>query len=262
MTLISCSDTLSAMSMNILFFLCPLVFLAGFVDSIAGGGGLISLTSYMACGLPATVALGTNKFSAVVGGTIASANYIRTKNYDITSLVGAFISALIGSWLGASAAMVIDSKIFSIIILIATPLIAIMVLLDKNYAGHEKHLPVLTKILISIAIGIIVGFYDGFYGPGAGTFMQMGFILLAGISVKKSCGNARMVNWASNFGSLMNFIRTDNVLFKIAIPCALCSIVGNYIGSRLAIKKDVKIVKPVMLVVVGLLFIKVLIDLF
>lgn len=249
------------MSMNILLILCPLVFLAGFVDSIAGGGGLISLTSYMACGLPATVALGTNKFSAVVGGTIASANYIRTKNYDITSLVGAFVFALIGSWLGAGAALLINSRIFSIVILIATPIIAMLVLLDKNYAGHEKDLPAVSKVIISIAIGLVVGFYDGFYGPGAGTFMQMGFIMLAGISVKKSCGNARMVNWASNFGSLMNFIRTDNVLFKIAIPCALCSIVGNYLGSRLAIKKDVKIVKPVMLVVVGLLFVKILIDL-
>ncbi len=249
------------MSVNILLILCPLVFLAGFVDSIAGGGGLISLTSYMACGLPTTVALGTNKFSAVVGGTFASANYIKTKNYDITSLVGAFISALIGSWLGAGATLLIDARVFSIIILVATPLIAALVLFDKNYAGHERTLPNAKKVFISIAIGLTVGFYDGFYGPGAGTFMQMGFILLAGISVKKSCGNARMVNWASNFGSLMNFIRTDNVMFRIAIPCALCSIVGNYLGSRLAIKKDVKIVKPMMLIVVSLLFVKLLIDL-
>ncbi len=249
------------MSFNILYVLCPLVFLAGFVDSIAGGGGLISLTSYMACGLPTTVALGTNKFSAVVGGTIASANYIRTKNYDLATLIGAFPFALIGSWLGASATLLIDARIFSVIILIATPLIAAVVLLDKSYAGHERNLVLTKKILISIAIGLTVGFYDGFYGPGAGTFMQMGFILLAGINVKKSCGNARMVNWASNFGSLMNFLRTDNVLFKVAVPCALCSIAGNYLGSRLAIRKDVKIVKPMMLVVVGLLFVKILIDL-
>lgn len=244
----------------LLMILCPLIFLAGFVDSIAGGGGLISLTSYMACGMPAPLALGTNKFSAIVGGTFASANYIKTKNYDIQTLIGAVVAALLGSWIGAYCSMKIDDSVFSIILLIATPVVLLLVILDKNYSSREDKHGSVTKILICVGIGLVVGFYDGFYGPGAGMFMQMGFIMLAGLSVKKACGNARMVNWASNCGSLVNFLIAGNVLFEVAVPCAVCSVVGNILGSRLAIKKDVKIVKPVMITVVILLFIKVLAD--
>lgn len=248
--------------LNLLFFLCPMVFLAGFIDSIAGGGGLISLTSYMACGLPATACLGTNKFSAIVGGSVASANYVKTKNFDIKSLIPSFVCALIGSFLGSECSMLINEKVFSIILLIATPLIAILVVMDKNYDSHEKDLSLSKLVIISSMIGLITGFYDGFYGPGAGTFMQMGFTIFAGIGVRKSCGNARMVNWASNFGALVNYVRTGNVLYSIGIPCAICSIIGNYVGSSIAIKHDVKIVKPVMLIVVGLLFTKILLDFF
>jgi len=237
-----------------------MIFIAAFIDSIAGGGGLISLTSYMACGLPATVCLGTNKFSAIIGGTVASANYIRTKNYELESLIPSFICALIGSFLGSECSMLIDERIFSIILLIATPIIAIMVVMDKNYSNHEKNLSLPKTIIICSLVGLVAGFYDGFYGPGAGTFMQMGFIIFAGINIKKSCGNARMVNWASNFAALVNFIRTDNVLYTIGIPCAICSVLGNYFGSMLAIKRDVKVVKPIMIVVVALLFVKILLD--
>lgn len=250
------------MSLNILFILCPLIFTAGFIDSIAGGGGLISLTSYMACGLPPTVALGTNKFSAIIGGTFACTNYIRTRNYDIQSLIPSFIASLIGSQIGSRCSLIIDERIFSILLLIATPIIAVIVILDKNYAGHEKEMSAVKRAVICFLICLLVGFYDGFYGPGAGMFMQMGFILLAGLSIKKACGNARISNWASNFGSLVTFVSTGNVLYRIAIPCALCSIIGNYLGSRLAIKKDVKIVKPMMIVVVALLFVKIALDFF
>lgn len=245
---------------NLLFFLCPLVFLAGFIDSIAGGGGLISLTSYMACGLPPVSALGTNKFSALVGGTIASANYIKTKNYDLSTLIPGIICALIGSFFGSECSMLINEKIFKILLLIATPAVAVLVISDKNYEKAEREESLIKRITVSMAIGLIVGFYDGFYGPGAGTFMQMGFIMFSGIGVRKASGNARMVNWASNCGSLINFIITKNVIFALAVPCAACSVIGNYIGSRLAIKHEVKIIKPMMLVVVSLLFVKILLD--
>ncbi|MGP1508760.1 MAG: sulfite exporter TauE/SafE family protein [Sphaerochaeta sp.] len=247
-------------NLNLLFILCPLIFTAGFIDSIAGGGGLISLTSYMACGIPGTMALGTNKFSSFAGGTFSSINYIRTKNYDIPTLIGAFVAALAGSWIGSECSLLIDEKIFSILLLCATPVVAVLAILDKDYSGHEREMPLGKSVLLCIGIGLAVGFYDGFYGPGAGMFTQMGFIMIAGLSVKKACGNARMINWASNIAALLNFVRTGNVLYRIAIPCAVCSIAGNLIGSRLAIKKDVKIVRPMMIVVVILLFVKILID--
>lgn len=250
-----------AISTNVLLFLCPMVFLAGFIDSIAGGGGLISLTSYMACGIPGTLALGTNKFSSFTGSTIASVNYMRTKNYELRTLVSASIAAIAGSWAGSSCTMLIDPKVFSTIVLVITPIAAVMVVVDKKHEEREKELTTTAAILIGIAIGLVVGFYDGFYGPATGMFLQMSFILFAGLDAKKAAGNARIANWASNFSALANFIRTDNVIYTIAIPCAACSMVGNWLGSRLAIKKDTRIVRPIMLCVISLLFFKILLDL-
>lgn len=241
--------------------LCPLIFLAGFIDSIAGGGGLISLNSYQAVGIRDQFALGTNKFSSIIGGTVASVNYIRTGNIHILSLIPSVICALIGSFFGSKTALGISGRVFNLIMLIATPVVALLVFLKKDYSNREqKPKTIAAYIILGAMIGLFVGFYDGFYGPGAGMFMQFGFIMIAGLEVKKACGNARIVNWASNLAALFNFVRFGYVVYKVAIICALFSIMGNFIGSRLAIKKDVKIVRPVMLIVTGLLFVKLILD--
>ena len=247
--------------MTQLLILCPLIFLAGFIDAIAGGGGLISLNSYQAVGIKDQFALGTNKFSSIIGGTVASVNYIRTGNVHVISLIPSVICALIGSFFGSKVALGISGRVFNLIMLIATPVVALLVFLKKDYSTHEqKQKSTLAYILLGALIGLFVGFYDGFYGPGAGMFMQFGFIMVAGLEVKKACGNARIVNWASNFAALFNFVRYGYVVYNVAIVCALFSILGNFIGSRLAIKKDVKIVRPVMLIVTGLLFVKLIVD--
>ena len=246
-----------------ILILCPLIFLAGFIDSIAGGGGLISLNSYQAVGIKDQYALGTNKFSSFVGCTVASVNYIRTGNVHVTSLIPAVIGALTGSFFGSKVAMQVDTRTFGLIMLIATPIVALLVFFKRDYSNATvKTKTAWQYIFWGAVIGLIVGFYDGFYGPGAGMFMQFGFIIIAGLEVKKACGNARIVNWASNLAALVNFIRFGVVVYNVAIICAVFSIAGNYVGSRLAIKKDVKVVRPAMLVVTGLLFVKLAIDYF
>ena len=244
-----------------LLILCPLIFLAGFVDSIAGGGGLISLNSYQAVGIRDQYALGTNKFSSLVGCTIASVNFIRTGNVHVVSLIPAIAGAFVGSYFGSKVALGIDPRVFNMVMLIATPVVALLVFFKKDFSSHaERKLPTALYIVLGALIGLVAGFYDGFYGPGAGMFMQLGFIMIAGLEVKKACGNARIVNWASNFAALFNFIRYGYVVFEVAVVCAICSVLGNFIGSCLAIKKDVRIVRPVMLVVTGLLFVKLVLD--
>lgn len=246
-----------------LLILCPLIFLAAFIDSIAGGGGLISLNSYQAVGIRDQFALGTNKFSSFFGSTIASINFIRTGNVHWVSLVPAVAAALGGSYAGSRLAIGMDARTFSLIMLIATPVVAALVFFKKDYSGHrEKVKSKAVYVLLGILIGAVVGFYDGFYGPGAGMFMQFGFIMIAGLEVKKACGNARIVNWASNLAALVNFVRFGVVVYEVAVVCALFSIAGNFVGSRLAIKKDVKVVRPAMLVVTGLLFVKIAFDYF
>lgn len=247
---------------RILLILCPLVMLAGFIDSIAGGGGLITLTAYMSCGIPGAYALGTNKFGSFCGSTFASANYIKTKNFDFKTLLFALPAALLGSTIGSRCALLLSDYFLEQILLFATPVIVFLVLKDKNYKEKDLSLKKTKVAILSVLIGLVVGFYDGFYGPGTGMFLQMGFIMLVGLSVKKSLGTARVINLTSNLGALATFIINGTVIYSIGIPCAICSIIGNYLGSKLAIKRDVKIVKPMMLVVVALLFTKLLLSKF
>ncbi len=240
--------------------LCILIFSAGFIDSIAGGGGLISVASYMACGLSGTYALGTNKFSSVIGCSVSSINYIRSGNYHLPSLIPSFVMALVFASFGSHLAVIIDAAIFSLILLFATPLLLMLVLVNKNFDRFVREKTTLQYVLFGSLIGMLVGFYDGFYGPGAGMLMQIGFITLAGLEARKAGGNARLVNLASNLAAVVTFISAGTVVYSLAIPCAICSVLGNTLGSRLAIKKDVKIIRPVMVVVVLLLFSKVLLS--
>lgn len=206
-----------------LLVLCPLVFLAGFIDSIAGGGGLISLNSYQAAGIKDQFALGTNKFTSFIGCTVASVNYIRTGNYHIPSLVPAVVFAMVGSFLGSKVALGLSGAVFNLIMLITTPVVAILVFMKKDYSSRgQKERSSVFYIVLGAVIGLAEGFYDGFYGPGAGMFLQFGFIMVVGLEVRKACGNARIVNWFSNLGALLNFVRFGFVAYEVAIVCA-CS---------------------------------------
>ncbi|MCR5761401.1 MAG: TSUP family transporter [Sphaerochaetaceae bacterium] len=240
--------------------LCILIFSAGFIDAIAGGGGLISVASYMACGLSGAYALGTNKFSSVIGCSVSSVNYIRSGNYHLPSLLPSFVTALAGAFAGSRLAVLIDPDVFSLILLGATPVLLALVLVNKNFDRFIREKTTAQYILFGALIGTLVGFYDGFYGPGAGMFMQIGFITLTGLEARKAGGNARLVNLASNLAAVVTFISAGTVVYRLAIPCAACSVLGNFLGSRLAIKKDVKVIRPVMVVVVILLFLKVLLS--
>lgn len=244
-----------------LIFLCTMVFLAGFIDSIAGGGGLISLNSYNVAGVTGQTSLGTNKFSAFFGSVIACINYIRSGNYHLMSVVPSFIGALIGSAYGSYMVLSLDKGMFSILMLVTTPIVAAVTFFKKDYSDDGvRKMTDRMYVILGLLIGLVIGFYDGFYGPGTGTLMQIAFIQLCHLEAKKAAGNARLVNTASGIAAMITFMITGHVIYSLAIPCGICSIVGNFIGSRLAIKKDVKIIRPMMLIVVSLLFAVILLD--
>lgn len=244
-----------------LLILCPLIFLASFIDAIAGGGGLISLTSYNAVGIVGVQSLGTNKFSSFFGNTLSCINYIRTKNFHLVSMIPALIGAIVGSTIGSKIALLVSGEKFSLIMLIATPIVFAFTVMKKNFQPYNgKQFSNTKYIVISLIIGLVVGCYDGFFGPGTGMFLQLAFIAILKLEPKKAAGTARIVNWGSSLAANITFITSGNVLFTVGIPCAICSIVGGLLGSQLAIKKDVKIIRPVMIVVVILLFIKLSLD--
>ena len=230
----------------------PLVFLAGFIDSIAGGGGLISLPAYLIAGLPAHLASGTNKMSAVFGTALATVKYGRDKTIVYMAALPAVAGALPGAWLGAQLQMLVPERAVYIFMMAAIPVIALTMLLrsdklDRADAGQT------VKLWVCFIIGLVIGTYDGFFGPGTGTFLMMAFSMFCGLDLVKANGSAKLVNLSSNVAALASFFTGSNVLIALAVPAAVCNMAGAYLGSHLAVKKGAKIIRPMFFTVLALL---------
>lgn len=252
--------------LKMLLIICPLIFTAGFVDAVAGGGGLISLPAYILAGLPTHQAAGCNKFSASLGTIVATMNYIKSGKVKFRIAIFAAIGAIIGSSIGTHLALMISDQLLKGIMMIAIPIVAIFLITQKNL-GNEKEMKqlkersLLSESIISISIGLIIGCYDGMIGPGTGTFLMIAFSLILGIDLVTSSGCAKVANLASNITSVIIYMLGGKVLFTLAVPAAACSMLGGYIGSRFAIKGGSQKVRYIMFLVIGLLFFKTVFDL-
>lgn len=243
---------------------CSLVFFAGIVDSIAGGGGLITLPAYALVGVPPKMALGTNKFVSMFGTFIASLRYTKGKkvNYRSAFTAGAF--SLIGGVLGSQLAQRLSDEFFSYLMLIILPILFVFILRSKEFKPERKNLTENKKrvIVTSSIIGLCVGTYDGFFGPGTGTFLILLFNGVVGFDVVTSSGNAKVTNLCSNIAAFVSFALGGLVMYKLAIPAMFFSMLGGYVGAELALKKGTKIIKPMLLLVFSLLILSNAFDLF
>jgi uncharacterized membrane protein YfcA len=168
-----------------LIIICPLTFLAGFIDSIAGGGGLISLPSYLLVGLPSHMALGTNKLSSSFGTLVATIRYAKNRQILYKSALPAAMAALAGSYLGALLALSFEEKFLRIVLVAILPIIVIFSLVNKKF-GNETRVAAFSDVKIiclSILTGLVIGTYDGFFGPGAGTFLILAFTGIIGFDL-------------------------------------------------------------------------------
>jgi len=245
-----------------LLIVCPLVFLAGFVDSIAGGGGLISLPAYYMAGLPPHFALGTNKLSSSIGLIFSTGTYLR-EGYVYKPLIPVSIAgALIGSWIGARSILLLDEQILRWIMVIAIPIIALLIIFKKDLLSPEvREFNKTKEQIIGAIVALTIGWYDGFFGPGAGTFLMLAFVGILKLDAVTACGNTKVVNFCSNVAALAVFMMAGTVNYALALPGALFAILGNILGARLTVKNGAKLIKPVMLVVVLILMITVIKDL-
>lgn len=242
---------------------CPLVFLAGFVDSVAGGGGIISLPAYLLAGVPVKLAAGTNKLANGCGTALATVRYAKSGNVDLFCAVPAAVTCLAGSAIGTSFAVYLPDETLKIIILAALPAAALLLFFLRKPANEEKPAKPRGKIIAHSALtGFLIGCYDGLVGPGTGTFLTMVFALCLNFSLLRASGCARMANLASNIASLIVYLSHGDVLFALGIPAIACSMLGNYFGSRFAIRGGSSRIRLVMFAVLALLFIKTALELF
>lgn len=239
---------------------CPLVFLGGFVDSVAGGGGLISLPAYYLAGLPPVMAAGTNKLSACFGTVAASARFIVGRRVDWVKGLLAALGAFPGSYLGTRLLLHIPENIIRIMMIIVIPVVGVIALREGNHLGGRRIVSERLDRPASFAIGLLIGFYDGLIGPGTGTFLILLFTMLLGMEAVMASGTAKLVNLASNLAALTSLLMEGKVLIWLGLPAALCGIAGNLLGASMTIHKGTKFIHRMLIVVLTLLLIKMVGD--
>lgn len=243
--------------------ICPLVFLGGFVDSIAGGGGLISLPAYLIAGLPTHAAIGTNKISSAMGTTLTTYKFWKQGYIQLKLGLVCAVCALLGSTGGANLALLVSDRIFKIILLFILPLTAFYVFRTKTMdtAGREP----LSKgrtYAIAAACALVIGVYDGFYGPGTGTFLLLLLTGLAHMDLNSAAGTTKVINLATNIAALVTYLLNGKVMLTLGLVAGLFGIAGNWLGARSFTKNGSKIVKPIIGVVLAVFFVRILWEMF
>lgn len=241
---------------------CPMLFLAGLVDAIGGGGGLISLPAYLFAGLPVHMAIATNKLSSACGTALSTARFIRKGLVRIRLAVPSVAAAVLGSFLGAKLSLLVSENVMKTILLAILPAAAFFVLNRQLFRDEGKHAAVADRKTTGICMlsALVIGMYDGFYGPGTGTFLIIAFTVFAKMTVGSANAQAKVINLTTNITSLTVFLLNGQVLIPLGLAAAACNMAGNWIGSGLAITKGTKIVRPVILLVLLLLLAKVLLN--
>ena len=249
-------------TLNTFLIICPLVFIAGLVDSIGGGGGLISIPAFLMAGVPPHAAIATNKMSSVGGTSLTTYHFYKNKCISLKLSIPTVIAAVIGAYMGAHISLMVSEKFMTIILLILLPVSAALVLNKRLFNDNGKDLVLLDRktLVVAVISAFVIGAYDGFYGPGTGTFLIIAFTVCAGLSMKSANGQAKVINLTTNITSLIVFLINGQVIIPIGVAACVCNMLGGYVGARLALKGGAKIVKPTILIVLVLLLIKTIVD--
>jgi len=238
---------------------CPMLFLAGFVDAIGGGGGLISLPAYLFAGLPIHQAIATNKLSSSCGTALSTARFLKNGLVNLKLVLPALAAAFAGSFLGARLSLTFSEDVMKYILLIVLPVTAFVVLNRRLFGDGSGEAQVDRRtVIVCILSALVIGTYDGFYGPGTGTFLIIAFTVFAKMSVPAANAQAKVINLTTNITSLAVFLLNGQVVLLLGLAGAACNMAGNWFGSGLAITRGAKIVRPVILIVLVLLLVKIL----
>lgn len=251
--------------MNDLIILCSFAFLAGFIDSIVGGGGLIQ-TPALLITLPqiaVPMIMGTAKVSSIMGSTMSSIQFAKKVTFKKRILLATIIAAMIGAFIGARLIhylqpSVVKPAIFFMLILV------FMYMLIKRDFGQTQEIEVSeSKSMVYGGIfGFFVGLYDGFLGPGTGSFLILFFISAIGFDFLLASAHAKVVNLATNIGAVIYFVSTENILWTIALPMGFCNLLGSYLGARLAMLRGNKFIRLFFLGVIFLMIVRYGYDIF
>ncbi|OAA83045.1 sulfite exporter TauE/SafE family protein [Clostridium ljungdahlii] len=231
---------------NNLTFLCIACFFSAIVDSISGGGGIISLPAFLLIGIPPHLALGTNKFTSCCSTLSSSIKFARSKKVDFKILKYLLPFSFIGATLGVNVVLSIKSSYLNVIVLILLLFVGLYSLFSKNIGLEDKFQHISSKnICLGIILALSLGFYDGFLGAGVGTFLIFGLVSIYKFDFVRASGNCKVMNFVGNIASVLIFAMRGEINYKIGIPIAICMIVGANIGTRMALIKGSRLIKPI-----------------
>ncbi|HLK89975.1 MAG TPA: TSUP family transporter [Polyangia bacterium] len=245
----------------VVLLLSAAAFGAGFLNSIAGGGGLVSLPALLAAGLPPQLAIGTNKGQAVFGACASAASFWRERSLDRDRAALGFAAGFGGGLLGARCMLTIPPAPLRGIVMTLLLASAAVVLARRNIVPRPRSFSRAAARAALAGIGLGLGFYDGFFGPATGSILVVLFATVFGDSLTRASGNAKVVNLASNLAAFTTFVVHGTVIWRLALPMAAANVIGSTAGARLAVRKGDRLVRGVVLVVVLAVVVKLGFDL-
>lgn len=237
-----------------LYLLCAFAFLAGFIDSIVGGGGLVQIPAFFVLYPQLSVPniIGTNRLASAVGTSVAAWNYARTVKIPWKTVLFAGLPAALFSYFGATVQSLLPSSVLKPIMLLLIVAIAIYTYRKKDFGHKEQFKIAPERIKIWAAgIGAVLGFYNGFIGPGTGSLLVFGFVSVMGYSFLTSSAISKIINVVADGSSLVFFLMHKYVLFHLTLPMMVCNVTGSYLGSRMAVLRGNAFIRQVFLVVVA-----------
>ncbi|TVX92404.1 sulfite exporter TauE/SafE family protein [Paenibacillus agilis] len=234
-------------SLEILLLLIATGFIAAFVDSVVGGGGLITVPALLAMGLPPQLVLGTNKLASTMSSLTSTASFLLSGKIEFKLVAKLFPLSFVGAILGTLCVNAIPSEFLKPLVVIMLIAVTIYTLMKKNWGAASTYKGLTTKkVILLIVAATGIGFYDGFFGPGTGSFLIFVFLLL-GFDFVRASGNAKVLNFGSNLASFIAFAMLGSISYGYGIPMGLSMIVGALVGSRVAIKRGATYVKPLFI---------------
>jgi uncharacterized membrane protein YfcA len=250
---------LSDIAPHLLLLLCAAAFFAGFVDAIAGGGGLITVPAMLIAGIPPLQTLGTNKVQSIFGAASATLAYSRKGHVRLGEQLPMALMAVMGGALGAALATIVPGDALRAIMPVLLIAIAIFFAVKPNLNDLDTHRR-MAPLVFGLTLVPVIGFYDGVFGPGTGSFLMLSFVTLAGFGLLKATAHTKLLNLGSNLGALVVFASFGATLWKIGLIMGICQFLGAQLGSRLAMRIGGKLIKPLLIVVCIAFAIKLIAD--
>jgi hypothetical protein len=251
--------TMEDITLELLLVLALIGGIAGFVDAIAGGGGLLSIPALLWAGVPPLETLATNKLQASFGSFTATLNYARHGLVNWRNLAPATVMTFIGASLGALAVETLPADLLGRLVPVLLILFAAYFLFAPSIGNEDRHRR-MGYALFALVIGTVVGFYDGFFGPGTGSFFTLAFVTLLGFGLTRAVAGAKLLNFTSNFASLLVFAAGGHVIWTLGIFMGAGQLLGSYLGSHLAVRHGSLLIKPLLVIVALAVSLKMLLD--